>query len=573
MFRSLKQIKIYAVLLVCTLAFFALFGCTPKENEPSQEEDTGIVRSYTTTQALTSQREGAYKITYPVTPELIKKSNGITITNTKADISEIKNTEPSAEQTDESESSEPVKEENLVFSDESLSYIVIDGLLNEDVEKKINDTIYNTALELFNAKLPPYRGIRTVDFSGYTDLTKQVYVYETANFSNILSVGVSLNISGYNKSDGTSQSVYITETVPLNFYLKTGEQFPLGDLFADNCDYKKIINGEISDYLMKYNRSAGDRSSSANYFGDFSSISVVSPFKGISDNQRFIINENSISLIIDYNMPEFDTTYSDEYGMSFTSLSIDIPYSEPEISEVLGVFKRFETEDSLYENERQKSFITSNYPVKSVSMMYASPEDFGLQKVTEGYVDISFSNYIPLTINNKELSDAMNAKYDAAEDHLLSLVNSTLSKYPGAQISISYSHSVNRLGKYITEAETDFVYVYSNNADGKYNLNKTTYTIYDEKTGEEVTLGELFKDGVDYRMELLEAIKAQRSQYMDKDSDPLPSDEYFLEVIDNGDVMLYQSSLQITYAFPDGTYEYCYIPFEFLNQDSLVIFD
>ncbi len=562
MFRLHNSVKPLCGALAGALVFAALFGCA-QSNEGGQREyvsaESPLIRSASAYEAPASLRDGANKVIAPVTPARTVYSNGLTFHQADVDMTD---------DAPQSENAQTGNSQSLKITGGNIHYVIVDGLLDEDVEKKINNTIYDTVLGLYNAKLPPYRGIRTVDFSRYT-FEKEVYVRECANFSNILSLLVTLNVYGSHEDDDDYDSVYVVDAVPLNFDLRTGEQFPLSDMFADNADYKDVINAQIADYLAKNNMSAGDGPGEGEFYEYESNLSLVSPFKGISDDMKFTVDSYGVELIFDYDTPEFNTSYAFDYYKNFSPAYFYVRYSVPEVSQSIGVFERFETDNSLYENKRTPTFEVSNYPVKSKSAFF-SPSDFGFDDDDYQYYTVDLYENIPVEIENGELSEMMNEKYDAAEEKLRGFAADAFGNYPGCYVMISTGYNVTRYGKYLLEVESIYGEVYDGEgSEQKYFENGAVQTLYDETTGRAVELSDLFKDGVDHKALLVEKIKDEQAQW----SDELKDDEYYLEAVEKGQFSLYQEGLSISYERSDDWEDYYSVSFEELGRENLTIFD
>jgi len=575
MFHSVKQIKIYAVLLVCLLTFFALFGCTqnnePEEKTPVAPDDT-YVRAYGASEPLASQKEGAYKVEYPVEIPETYKYNGITEVTIEIDPHDLLPTEEVDESTTPDETSYFV----LNPDKSRIDYIKIDGLLDEEVEAKINETIYNTVLEAYAAKLPPYRGIRAIEFENYPTYEKNIYTYIDGNYGNILSVQIMSDVYAMStpaEGESWGNSLTISEVIPLNFDLRTGEQIPLSDLFADNCDYKEVINGEISDYIFEYNIDAGDSDFDFFGMGVGPSFGLASPFKGIDDNQKYLLSEYGIQLIFDYETPEFITgLVTDDYKhYSYTSYTLS--FDDKDIAEVNGAFTRFETEESLYENDRKEVFNMSNPYQKKDFAMYIDPAEMGINYDVEnstGYIDVGYSMSIPENIENETLAASMNEKYDSCKDRIVSKANDMLDIYgKNANISVYSYYNVHKYGKYIAEDDNFSAYVQDGSSwDMLYYENVGERAVYLEETGEKLTLSDMFREGVDWKSEVVNAMKLAREGW-----DNIPDDATLEMIAENGDFMLQNDSITVSYSYDDNNGDYFYLPFEFFSDGALAIFD
>ncbi|MGL5346274.1 MAG: DUF3298 and DUF4163 domain-containing protein [Peptostreptococcaceae bacterium] len=108
----------------------------------------------------------------------------------------------------------------------------------------------------------------------YTKYKYEAYTnYEVKyNKNNIISIPVV-----YYQFTGGAHGM--SELKTYNYDLVTGQEIQLKDLFKEDCSYKDIINKEVQDNISK---------NPQDYFkGD-------DGFKGISENQKFYIEENGI---------------------------------------------------------------------------------------------------------------------------------------------------------------------------------------------------------------------------------------------------------------------------------------
>jgi hypothetical protein len=224
---------------------------------------------------------------------------------------------------------------NDSVQNEMFHYMTISGLADKEVENKINKKIYDESVALYNKGLPPYRGIRVIATEDKDIAVSMLYVTTPSNMANILSVYIQKDITIQNQKK--EQYYYITDVTTLNFNLKNGELIALSDLFADNCDYKKLINDQVSKYILSKNIDGGDAGRNSYDEMGMGSLKVISPFSGISENQKYYISGENISIIVDYNMPEFDTNY--------IAMPILIDSKNPDIAKNLALFTRFETYD------------------------------------------------------------------------------------------------------------------------------------------------------------------------------------------------------------------------------------
>lgn len=207
--------------------------------------------------------------------------------------------------------------------------ITIKGLSDEKVQEGINNELKATYRLMNESELPPYRGIRNRISSDMVISRSYLDADVTFNYNNVASI----HIAG-SRAYG-EVTVGVAEAYNIN--LVTGEEITLKDVFADDVDYKTLLNNAISKSLEKSN--ATEESEDYSYMGG--GIKLVSPFKGISEHQKFYLDQSGICLIMDYGNPEFD--------LGFYPVTIYISFEE--LGDVVAVTKRFsDSAKDLYES-------------------------------------------------------------------------------------------------------------------------------------------------------------------------------------------------------------------------------
>lgn len=232
--------------------------------------------------------------------------------------------------------------------------ITIGGLKDEEVEARINGILRDTYAEMKSEALPPYRGIKVAIPKDSEVLHSSLDAHVTYSYNNVLSIQVSSSktyklpmqdaeMPGYRHNEQ-----YVSRIKALNFDLNTGEEIKLKDVFADNVDYISILNDYISRQIMK--GSATDEGYA--YFYDYTGFKLVAPFKGIDDNQSFILHNTGITLIFDFNNPEFDN--------NFNPSTMFIGFYE--LMDSLAITNRFYHEEDLFTSTkaRSKEFLPLN---------------------------------------------------------------------------------------------------------------------------------------------------------------------------------------------------------------------
>ncbi|MFB9274032.1 stalk domain-containing protein [Cohnella cellulosilytica] len=174
----------------------------------------------------------------------------------------------------------------------SVNYPLISGMANEDVQKKINDTLktdaeLNTELarQSLEVALDDEVGTYDVSFDGTYTIT-----YNEQD-------KLSLYVNYYIYTGGAHGS---TARVTYTFDLKTGKQLTLADAAGGNEKYVSIINDHIQSQL----KARG--------------IGLLNPFKTIEPDRDFFLKHNGIVVFFteyEYTpyaagMPEFEVPFS-----------------------------------------------------------------------------------------------------------------------------------------------------------------------------------------------------------------------------------------------------------------------
>ena len=202
-------------------------------------------------------------------------------------------------------------------------YFEIDGLKNQKVEDQINSKIKRTMDEMQKDEfIPPYRGI-SLKLKQYSDLSKTYHLNISPQFNsnNILSV-LAACYMWFTDESGSTEFSY-SYVIPMNFDLSTGEELALSDFFAPRTDYIEMINRNVDKYLL-----SGGFDGGSDEYGGYSTPTLVSPFKGIKPDQKFLLDsEGNLRLYFDYDTPAFYSYYhpslltliSDEFDGDFIS--------------------------------------------------------------------------------------------------------------------------------------------------------------------------------------------------------------------------------------------------------------
>ncbi|MBQ4505750.1 MAG: hypothetical protein II971_00690 [Firmicutes bacterium] len=182
-------------------------------------------------------------------------------------------------------------------------YIVISGLEDAAVQKKINDAIRDGFFALAEKEeIPPYTGWR-IKTQGASENERNISCYVYGSFNNILSLQLYCwrSFRGMDRN-GNWMNFYMSEAEPMNFDLRTGEELKLADVFREGTDHIAFLDSYM-EKLIAENDSYDD---TAWAWGSSSDLRLSGPFRGVREDQKFLINDYSgrLVLVFDYNDPE-----------------------------------------------------------------------------------------------------------------------------------------------------------------------------------------------------------------------------------------------------------------------------
>ncbi|WP_312653696.1 hypothetical protein [Proteiniclasticum sp.] len=346
--------------------------------------------------------------------------------------------------------------------------LTISGLLDTKIEAVINEQISALHEKVKGIDLPPYRGIRR-RLSEKSKLIDQYLATGLSfNYNNIISVSASG--SKVFVQNGTEPGEFVEYTEVLNLDLNTGKEIRLSDLFVNDADYKDALNNRIMFYIEK-------EYSSDEYSDTFGYPKLIAPFKGVTDNQKFMLSENAIILIIDHETPEFET------GLYYCRISI--PFND--VKEILAIGERFKSNVDLYVDKKPVSKIL-------ITHYYKHQTGEHIEKTT-GSVDI-YSNYqYPPTLTS-ELQEHFKA-FSELDDKEIARLNISSKKsqyYQNTDVSL--------IGKYTLFAKSRNI---SHEGISQFN---TEFEVYDENSTI-MTLEDVFNEQFDYEEYLKKILKRE----------------------------------------------------------------
>ena len=482
--RSLWAGRVFLLLCMSGLLVFSFIGCAnfqgadPKEGEAGSQEENGLV-PFSSRKPVSAPVGFFYTIENPL--EII------------------------AEQITEGSD----KEENIEVSH---TVITISGLADKEVENRINDRIWQVYEKLKSPALPPFRGIKTVIPQTALIVSDYIDMYDSASFNNILSISMARyatysipNGEGEHLRDYSGQYInteYVSTQETLNFDLNTGAEITLADVFADNVDYLALLNDAVSLELNK------DSPQDEGYFIRWFGLKLTEPFKSLLPDQKFCLRPDGISLILDYDTPEF-------YIQDFTARTMDLGYRE--LGDSVAITKRFYTEGkSIFSSSEEPKKVLLGSGYNSIPFKKQEYEDdrvavYNYVRISSGFPEVLLEKVMAIAEPSRQKIDELNRIVKAGVSN-----GSGIEKgYLEQQVSAA------AVGPYATITK------HINGGAGDHWFFNEEYRTYDLKTGKELTLTDIFTEGFDYIFLVRRGFEKKISEHkgLYKDGIPMTPEE------------------------------------------------
>lgn len=388
------------------------------------------------------------------------------------------------------------KQETINESNKNIEkyYPQISGLINKEVEKKVNESIASSvdvlnkeAEGFFTSKLTDTKATISSSISAYVSYSCNnvifIHYYSSAAYAGLVS----------------DSHRYISSERAEGFDLNTGNKLELKDLFKKETDYKKIINDYIYMEIIRCN------------YDDPDSLYMNKPFQGIKEDQSFSFNQNYLTIIMDEKNDEFNTW---KYPVTIT-----IPLKE--IGDELAVFDRyFNEETNIFENERIKKLMPNFKYYKVTGGIMENEEYYTIQIETGEFINLDNTE----TKNMLEAMISHNMDVDGFKERADAFALSNPGEFYGFmehRISVQMS-----AGGYLSMTVDSTI-----TENGAIN-NETKYINYDFNNNKFMTFKDLFVDGFDYKTKIIDFIKKDNNYYMpntiiDEDDIILSENEFY----------------------------------------------
>jgi len=367
----------------------------------------------------------------------------------------------------------------------------IAGLRDKDIENKINDRLNTLYQELKARDLPPYRGIRVVIPHASKIVENNLQSYVTFNYNNVISAFIT-NHRAY-MVDGQHYPEYVVVTETVNFDLATGREFTLEKVFTDDVDYRAIL----SDHVKAV---AATDAAPEDFWGVGPALKMVTPFKGIATNPKFHLFQGGLTLIFDYENPEFET--------NFHPVSLRVSFGD--LSDIVAIPARFGTDkaESLYESTAPevKEFVQSQSFVIPL-----------MEEHVFGNVTVHSSRNYP-----KNLSEDVQATIDKLVPNLMLVVDDLKRQSSAIQWFLNLHIRAQQVGPYVTL----YVSQHSYNQESYHYGDEARYCI--DEDGTVLTIRDLFVTAYKYEPVVRERLwQALRDHGLQGPIDPELIDELY----------------------------------------------
>ncbi len=272
------------------------------------------------------------------------------------------------------------------------------GLKNEEIQTAINGRLQEFIDEASKGKIPPFRGTALIK-DGYVVSYTDASIYMTWSCNDYISYSCSRSISG------TGIGGY-SLTSGMTFDLRTGDELKLSDVFAPDSGYKELINSKIWQYIRQ---NSLDDEGRDNYTDE--DLILVSPFKGITDDQQFFLSDFGLNIIIGPENREFD--FGKRWGYC-ASVTVCIDYSEMD-----GMLLIDRANDlSIYDQtELSQPVLVRRYSSDVHEMDDLCPEEYHINAIMEK----SYSSMTPANIVSDldKTVDSLRPNVDYFKEYLL----------------------------------------------------------------------------------------------------------------------------------------------------------
>lgn len=339
---------------------------------------------------------------------------------------------------------------------------LIAGLKDKDIEARINDSLRVLYQDLKGRDVPPYRGIKVVIPHDAKELENTIVAHVTFNFNNVLSVNITNNRAYAVPRQAYPQHVNLTET--LNFDLTTGLKFTLEKVFADDVDYRAILNDHVKTV-------ATADPPSDDFWRMGPSLKLVAPFKGIPTNPKFHLFQSGLTLIFDYGNPEFETNYYPVY----------VTMSLGDLGDIVAIAARFSSKDSIFESKAPAVKELVRLSFSDMAHHQSTEQVYGNVTV---YLSKDYPDDLPL--------DMASITKDLAPSYMKK-VEEMNRQYPSEQWHINQYVGAWQVGQYVSVSISQNIH----GRDTYREINSQQYCFHED--GTQLSLSDLFISSYEYK--------------------------------------------------------------------------
>ena len=231
------------------------------------------------------------------------------------------------------------------------SYPVINGLINKELQSKLNSAILNTLEQNLKNLETEVKG--DASLNPYTNRGESSSACIIYNCNNVIFVEYYANMDLISKSESAPKQ----KIKSLGYDLNTGNILELKDLFKQDSNYKKFINDFISLYIINKN------------YDDPDGNLMIGPFKGIREEQSFSFDLSGLRIILDEK--------NDEFVNRGNQNSITIPLKT--VGPNLAIFDRYYQEKTnLFQKKTVKKLLPNQVEFKANNLIQESKGKYSI---------------------------------------------------------------------------------------------------------------------------------------------------------------------------------------------------
>jgi len=405
---------------------------------------------------------------------------------------------------------------------------VINGLINKELQSKLNSEILNTMEQNLKTLEAEVKG--DASLNPYTNRDESSSAYIIYNCNNVIFVEYYANMDLISKSESAPKQ----KIKSIGYDLNTGNIMELKDLFKQGSNYEKFINDYISLYIISKN------------YDDPDGNLMTGPFKGIRKDQSFSFDLSGLRIILDEKNDEFVNRENQD------SITIPLKTAGPN----LAIFDRYyQGKTSLFQKKTIKKLLPNQVEFKANTLIQETKDKYSIYVEKGEFINLKNEETKKLldsfVIENQD-TEGFKARAEASKENWYG----------------SLGHNINLVmnsGGYLSFMVLDY-----QNEKGSEQEHRR-YVNYDLEKNKMMKLENIFAQGFDYKKAISAILKnnpdytkSQAYTFKEGDISKLSEDNFYFN---EGSVTIY---LNITGR--KQLQNYFTIPFDKIGYENLALY-